>query len=704
MTSVVNIKKYLYGNLSAPDNSSGGPVYSPFYEKILRYEIPCPNGGVIGGIVDCSIIEYDYYSMYSNSQNNIYAYPSSPVSYSSVIESFGDNFENGGIEHQFTVFPDVTAVQLVGDGIFMNTPLSNYSWKNAREVFQHVFKVQGITYIPVKKIFTHYNEDARADHEFKTYIGNKKYNASCINSTPSDIEINAYDLYTYSIFRKWVYADTLRTLIYDVNGQSYVEQLNVTAYSNATHALPTKQTTYAGSGGNNVISTIYPQDIILTGSEETARLALVSRHMTGIVLQQHLDRANNQAFNLKTSYNVFANGLVLPQTHNVQIAGNPMEERVRFYSYNNYGKILDQAKSLDLRQSTVWDNQSNNSIAQVINASYSEIAYSSFETDAHGNWIYTGASSADASAPTGSKCYPVANGSISIAGITNTKSYIVSYWSKNVPAIVNSTAGIAGVYKNGWTYYEHRIPAGTLLVTVSGSAIIDELRLYPSDAQMISETYIPSAGISSQCDANNKITYYEYDGLARLSLVRDGDRNIIKKFCYNYTGQAEVCGFGTIPIWQNTNAPIRCKKNGLSQNTGEQEQEQKDINSSSSSFNQLRWVIIATNLTLCPITVTFYAKIVLTDIYNDLDYSSANVWINFYGDAACTVTASVSALSVSYKKVVQICAGSSATTNYSINCTGTQLLLGNLMIARHDGIHCDNTTYSVITGSGYIPK
>lgn len=66
------------------------------------------------------------------------------------------------------------------------------------------------------------------------------------------------------------------------------------------------------------------------------------------------------------------------------------------------------------------------------------------------------------------------------------------------------------------------------------NGVIDELRLYPFAAQMTTYTYEPLIGITSQCDANNKITYYEYDSFGRLKTIRDQDRNVIKTMDYQY--------------------------------------------------------------------------------------------------------------------------------------------------------------------------
>jgi YD repeat-containing protein len=58
---------------------------------------------------------------------------------------------------------------------------------------------------------------------------------------------------------------------------------------------------------------------------------------------------------------------------------------------------------------------------------------------------------------------------------------------------------------------------------------------------MTTYTYEPLIGMTSQCDPNSRITYYDYDPFGRLMLVKDQDGNILKKYCYNYAGQAGQC-------------------------------------------------------------------------------------------------------------------------------------------------------------------
>lgn len=122
-------------------------------------------------------------------------------------------------------------------------------------------------------------------------------------------------------------------------------------------------------------------------------------------------------------------------------------------------------------------------------------------------------------------------------------------------------------------------------------------------AQVITCTYKPLIGISSVTDPQNRSVFYEYDDYGRLTLIRGQDNNILKKICYNYAGQPEDCNCTNFsPIWQNTSTPLRCRIIN-NKNTGEQEQEQKDLNPCSPGYNQTRWIITGTNLSACPVPV-----------------------------------------------------------------------------------------------------
>jgi hypothetical protein len=189
----------------------------------------------------------------------------------------------------------------------------------------------------------------------------------------------------------------------------------------------------------------------------------------------------------------------------------------------------------------IWDYLHEEPIAKVTNAAVSQVAYTSFEADGNGSWTIPSSTRVD-TAITGSVSYNLSNGSITRSGLTSGSTYIVSYWSKTGSSY--SVSGTTGTVQgktisiNGgiWTYFEHTVTSTTSL-TISGSGDIDELRLYPSNAQMTTYTYTPLLGMTSQCDVDNRVSYYIYDALGRMKYIRDQDGNILKTIDYHYQGQ-----------------------------------------------------------------------------------------------------------------------------------------------------------------------
>jgi YD repeat-containing protein len=207
-----------------------------------------------------------------------------------------------------------------------------------------------------------------------------------------------------------------------------------------------------------------------------------------------------------------------------------------FFNFSK-GKPVQTLGKDGLPVSYIWDYLNTSPIAKVSNSTFDQIAFTGFDADGKGGWTFTGTPSTDAAALTGTKDY-LLNGSNNITktGLNSSKTIIVSYWSKTGSALVNGLTASSMVTKNGWTYYEHKL-SGITTITVSGTVTIDELRLYPSDAQMTTYTYSPLMGMTASADVSNHISYYQYDGLGRLIYIKDQDGNILKTVEYHYAGQ-----------------------------------------------------------------------------------------------------------------------------------------------------------------------
>lgn len=310
----------------------------------------------------------------------------------------------------------------------------------------------------------------------------------------------------------------------------------------------------------------YPMDYTITGTPNntiaSAIKNLQSKNIVTPVIEQYTQRSLPNGSNLRTissqlaSYKssiplpdtVFNGEIIDPLTDftpaSIAASSSSIDSRyasqVVFRSYDTAGNILEMQKADNVVYSFLWDYRMSYPIAEVSNASQASIAYTSFEADGSGNWTIGSSARISNDAVTGTRCYQLSNGNVSKSGLNVSNSYIVSYWSKNgQQTVAGGSSVIVGKTVGLWTYYEHIVPNPSGgIITVSGSGVVDELRLHPKGALMTTYTYTPLIGRVSQCDASNRITYYEYDGFGRLSLIRDDDKNILKKFRYSYLENA----------------------------------------------------------------------------------------------------------------------------------------------------------------------
>lgn len=185
-------------------------------------------------------------------------------------------------------------------------------------------------------------------------------------------------------------------------------------------------------------------------------------------------------------------------------------------------------------------------IAKVSNATYNDIAHTSFESDGSGNWTIGSTARNGTYSLTGKWSYELSNGDVSRAHLSSSVNYLLTVWAKSGASFTvnGSSPGTAIATQNGWNLYQVAF-TGTTTVTVSGTGLVDELRLHPKDANMVTYTYEPMIGITSTTDANNTVLYNEYDNLNRLKLIRNKDKNIVKRFQYSDT----VMAIDTRPIW-----------------------------------------------------------------------------------------------------------------------------------------------------------
>lgn len=124
---------------------------------------------------------------------------------------------------------------------------------------------------------------------------------------------------------------------------------------------------------------------------------------------------------------------------------------------------------------------------------------------------------------------------------TGRKSHIGSYILKIPPASVGYNQVIVSYWgkinvSSPWVYVENVVNTGSVTDYIIGSsyAYIDEVRMYPLNAQMTTYTYDPLIGVTSITDAKGDTFTYTYDNFGRLQNVKDKDGNILSENEYHY--------------------------------------------------------------------------------------------------------------------------------------------------------------------------
>ncbi len=275
---------------------------------------------------------------------------------------------------------------------------------------------------------------------------------------------------------------------------------------------------------------------------DTAHFAdMEAQNRIGSPVIQKTTRDGAQVSMVKNRFGSFNDGHVELASISTRTGSGPLEDRFSFNRYDTLGNILEQQKTNDVASAYMWDYNGAYLVAEATNATFNDIAYTSFETGSKGKWIFNGTATEDPTSPTGKMCYPFNGFSIWIDDLNANQTYIVSYWKKGTgPVNIYTSTVSTGPTVNGWTYYEHRItPAGGTFTISGSSAYIDELRLYPETALMTTYTYEPLVGMTSQCDPNNVITRYAYDSFGRLTTVKDGDGNIMRHVRYHIHSEGQ---------------------------------------------------------------------------------------------------------------------------------------------------------------------
>jgi hypothetical protein len=326
---------------------------------------------------------------------------------------------------------------------------------------------------------------------------------------------------------------------YDQAGNTSLSTFESYSYDklNGHYQLIKKST---GSSKSDVVNTYfkYPQDypnLQSATSLDSISLGIKLLQQKHIILplESYVERVINT---MPTPTNQYFGGLLnifnpdIPTLKQVQVTeANTVSSAFNFSSVTGgvFSKDAKYASRLRLKYDVlgrpimqflekgrptayIWGSGLSAPLAQVVNASSNDVFFEGFEEGA-GNVLND--------SKTGKYSF---NGPYTktLNGL-DAGSYIMSYWKKNA---------------GSWSFMTSAVQVAGSTYTINLNAQVDDVRFYPSSAQMTTTTYLPLIGVTSSTDVKGQVLYYEYDAMQRLMNIRDKDFNIIKHVDYHYAG------------------------------------------------------------------------------------------------------------------------------------------------------------------------
>jgi hypothetical protein len=498
------------------------------------------------------------------------------VFYKNVKKILGTFAQNGSVNSYYGIEGNDT---YCAQNFFPFAPCTNQSYKNKLLTRQVIMSNTGK--VVKDDSYTYYFDPTNNNSKVPGMaVGFSKRNFNDYGGTQNDFSSNAFDYTKYDYVSEWFYLKSSTSILNDQNGFNPLTTTTDYAYDNPVHMQQTGINTKNSQGDQVIQSKKYPLDYNLSGTLTGA--AQVIKEM----VNQHILTSPIEEVNLKVINN--PNTLIIPFTHgtintfklnNNQIvkaatytlkissttSGVPLSDPTGFLASTiTNGQLVYDAR-YELRNSfDVYDL--NNNLLQLTDrkgthamirepntgrawaksqqCGYADIAYSSFEHDiapTFTNWNYNLTGISTSNSQSGSRSFNLSGNPINnFQPLKISQKYKVSFWKKVDAATTVTLKGgtqtislRAGPIRNGWQYYEGTFNNVTT-TQISGTAIIDELRLYPSNDRMISYVFKPAIGLTSTCDENNQAMFWEYDEFNRLKITRDQDKYILNKTEYNY--------------------------------------------------------------------------------------------------------------------------------------------------------------------------
>jgi YD repeat-containing protein len=485
------------------------------------------------------------------------------IGYSAVTVLDGENGENGKTEYEYENAPEVQY------GPFLPGVPNNVRPTNGLLTLQTIYQWRDHEFVPVKSIQDSYmttEEEALRSCAYRQAMCNPLNVSGIPQLIDYEYYLNTTRFYTTTIY--W-------NRLVDRSEMTFSTQEPRQGIRHLTHYdynLAHRQVscvTITGDGKTEKTYSLYPLDYSLPVGP-IHDMATTRRQLTTVVERYSTTVRDGQEYVTAGEYTHFdyagPQHVVVPvQVDRLELA---VPVPVRLFSVSTAAGAPDSryqaARYLQYIPNTTalrgekrahgswtayrWGLGNQQPLVECRNASYTQIAYTSFEASATGRWQYDSLGSHYVSLPlTGARAYQLdgtAAAAVRCLGLP-AGAYEVQVWGNgaNPPVLTGAISQHYDLVATAGQWRQHRfrltVGANAVVQLDAGQAplVIDELRLHPVGAQMTSYTYDPLVGMTSQTDPSGRTTTYEYDAVGRLVRTRDEQGRILSQQQYHYAGQ-----------------------------------------------------------------------------------------------------------------------------------------------------------------------
>jgi hypothetical protein len=357
----IETKKYYYGTLQNLEQSSGiTATMDPNYMRNVDHTVKDAQ---------------EKYVMYSNFKTSIFSLDGYSIMYPSVIESFGENFERGGIVNEFNAAQDGVPVPICEE-LIRGTAFTN-SLVAGNPLKKNTVRKEGTGFITLRSEEYLYSRNPVFDKAVDNFVG-RLFRRITDTDTSDGTQMpdqNFYSVNSYETRSEFNYLSSKKIFEYDTNGLNPIKTELQYFYNNPLHFGITKEKNIQPDAVVNETSYSY--------AHEKGNQLMIDRNMVGIPLEttetQAIGSVTKTIDKTEIIYPALlpstqAGNLVLPlSVKSYDALNNISFTDVTFDKYDDKGNIVQYTTKSGIPVTIIWGYNKTQPIAKVEGMTYDQL-------------------------------------------------------------------------------------------------------------------------------------------------------------------------------------------------------------------------------------------------------------------------------------------------------------------------------------------